>query len=93
MTITEKTVAFAPTASFRAMGEEGVILMTDTGQLYSTNDSGTAFLQKIAAGETVREAVDALLEEFEVEEAELVADLGELVAFLEAEGVVTTRDA
>ncbi|KAF0137007.1 MAG: hypothetical protein FD152_752 [Xanthobacteraceae bacterium] len=80
----------APTAAFRAMGDEGVILMTDSGQIYSTNPSGTAFIRQITVGRSVAEAVSAVLDEFDVREDVLLADLEELVAFLEAEGVVVT---
>lgn len=86
--IRAKSVTLAPNASFRAMGEEGVILMTDSGQMYSTNASGTAFVSRISQGLSVAEAVAAVLAEFDVDEDVLLADLGELVAFLEAEGVV-----
>lgn len=93
MDITRKRVALVKAASFRAMGEEGVILMTDTGQLYSTNESGTAFMKRIVAGHSVRAAVDGLLDEFDVAEEDLLDDLSELVGYLESEGVVVTDDA
>lgn len=86
--IKTKSVKLAATASFRSMGEEGVILMTDSGQIYSTNPSGTAFIRQITVGRTVAQAVAAVLDEFDVQENVLLADLTELVAFLEAEGVV-----
>lgn len=88
--IRTKSVKLAPTAAFRAMGDEGVILMTDSGQIYSTNPSGTAFIRQITVGRTVAEAVSAVLDEYDVQEDVLLADLEELVAFLEAEGVVVT---
>lgn len=71
-------------------GDEGVILMTDSGQIYSTNPSGTAFIRQITVGRTVAEAVSAVLDEYDVQEDVLLADLEELIAFLEAEGVVVT---
>ena len=70
------------------MGEEGVILLTDSGQIYSTNASGTAFISRISRGQSVTEAVAGLLDEFDVTEDALLADLADLVTFLEAEGVV-----
>ncbi len=74
------------------MGEEGVILMTDSGQIYSTNASGTAFISRIIGGSSVAEAVSQMLDAFDVTEEVLLADLGDLVAFLEAEGVVVASD-
>lgn len=88
--IRTKSVKLAPTAAFRAMGDEGVILMTDSGQIYSTNPSGTAFIRQITVGRSVADAVNAVLDEFDVGEDVLLADLEELVTFLEAEGVVVT---
>lgn len=88
--IRTKYIKLVPTAAFRAMGDEGVILMTDSGQIYSTNPSGTAFIRQITVGRSVADAVNALLDEFDVGEDVLLADLEELVTFLEAEGVVVT---
>jgi hypothetical protein len=75
------------------MGEEGVILRTDSGQIFSTNPSGTAFIRQITVGRSVAQAVAAMLNEFDVEEDVLLADLAELVGFLEQEGVVVVAAA
>lgn len=83
----------SPLAAFRSMGEEGVILRTDTGQIYSTNPSGTAFIRQIVVGRTVAQAVTAVIDEFDVEEEVLLADIAELVGYLEQEGVVVVASA
>lgn len=70
------------------MGEEGVILRTDDGQLFSTNSTGTAFFQKLSENATAAHAITSMLDVFDVEEDVLVTDLCEMVSALEAEGVV-----
>ncbi len=70
-----------------------MILRTDSGQIFSTNPSGTAFIRQITVGRSVAQAVAAMLNEFDVEEDVLLADLAELVGFLEQEGVVVVAAA
>lgn len=88
MKFSETTFAFSPSASFRDLGEEGVILMAESGQLYSTNESGTAFMNGIKKGHTFDQAVEGVLHEFDVEKAVLEKDLSELVEYLLAENVL-----
>ena len=45
MKFDDKIFELNSNASFREMGEEGIILITDSGQLYSTNETGTAFMK------------------------------------------------
>lgn len=75
------------------MGEEGVILRTDTGQLYSTNATGTAFFEEIARGGNANDAIAALVDLFDVTSEVLAKDLAEMVVELEAEGVLVVEDA
>ncbi len=89
----EAIVSLTKHASFREIGEEGVILMTDSGQLYSTNASGTAFMRRLGDDQTVGAILDAILEEFDVEREVLTRDIADLVAFLAEEGVVSVADA
>jgi hypothetical protein len=46
--IQETTVlALSPVASFQSLGDSAVILMTDSGQLYTCNQTTESFLKKI----------------------------------------------
>ncbi|MEO1703600.1 MAG: PqqD family protein [Pseudomonadota bacterium] len=88
-----KKITIAQNASFRAMGDEGVILRTDTGQLYSTNATGTDFFEHISNGASTNDAVAALVDIYDVTADVLVKDLAEMVVELEAEGVLVVEDA
>jgi len=92
MTSTDNIVTLAAHASFRAIGEEGIILMTDSGQLYSTNASGTAFMKRVGDGATVGAILAELEGEFDVEADVLKADICELIDYLSEEGVVQIDD-
>ena len=75
------------------MGDEGVILRTDNGQLYSTNSTGTDFFEQILKGASTSDAITALVDIYEVSADVLAKDLAEMVVELEAEGVLVVEDA
>jgi hypothetical protein len=79
-------------ASFRELGEEGIILMTDSGQLYSTNETGTAFMNYLGNDMSFREIVEKLSNEFDVTIDLLTQDLTELAEHLCAESVLRISD-
>ncbi|MEL6201806.1 MAG: PqqD family protein [Pseudomonadota bacterium] len=93
MDITKKKILIAQNASFRAMGDEGVILRTDNGQLYSTNSTGTDFFEQILKGASTSDAITALVDIYDVSADVLAKDLAEMVVELEAEGVLVVEDA
>jgi hypothetical protein len=89
--LSEATViAMAPEATFQPLGEgEGaVVLMTDSGQLYTCNDTTVALLQAVDGTRNFGAIVDRLLDEFDVERATLLADLSGLVEELQREGII-----
>ncbi len=75
------------------MGDEGVILRTDNGQLYSTNSTGTDFFEQILKGASTSDAITALVDIYDVSADVLAKDLAEMVVELEAEGVLVVEDA
>lgn len=75
-------------ASFRSMGDCGVILMTDSGQLYSCNSTAEAFLRRMDGDRTVAAIAREIGDEFDVESKVLLADLEDLISYLISEGVV-----
>lgn len=77
-------------ASFRSLDDCGVILMTDSGQLYSCNDTAEAFLRRMDGDRTVAAIAGEIGEEFDVEPNVLLADLEDLISYLTSEGVVIT---
>jgi Coenzyme PQQ synthesis protein D (PqqD) len=83
----------SPSASFRDLGEEGIVLMANTGQLYSTNHSGSLFIQSLQNGNKWEQAFENIMAEYDVERHILENDLEELVTYLISESVlIPTED-
>jgi hypothetical protein len=77
---------------FRDVDGEAVILNLDTEIYFGLNDSGTSMWLALTESGSVGEAIQRLLREFEVDEADLRADVAELVAKLQAKGLVEVRN-
>lgn len=75
-------------ASFRSLGDSGVILMIDSGQLYSCNSTAEAFLRRMDGDRTAAAIASEISEEFDVEPNVFLADLEETISYLISEGVV-----
>ena len=87
--ITEATVfALSPVASFQSLGDDAVILMVDSGQLYSCNRVTETFLKAVDGFRSMREIIDAVLPQFEVDRETLRGDLLALASDLSTEGIV-----
>ena len=88
MKFDDKIFKLNSNASFRELGEEGIILMTDSGQLYSTNETGTAFINHLGNGMRFQEIIEQLSKEFDVASDILTQDLTELAEHLFAEDIL-----
>ena len=66
----------------RELDGEAVILHLGDESYYGLNESGTRMWQLLTSGDSIEAAFRSLLEEFEVGEETLRADLCELVASL-----------
>jgi hypothetical protein len=89
--IDDQTVlALSPVASFQALGEnEGaVVLMTDSGQLYTCNDTAVALLKAVDGARPLGSIAELMLAEFEVSREILQADLVKVAGELKAERIV-----
>jgi len=86
----DEVFALSPVASFQSVGDGAVVLLADSGQLYSCNDTSEAFLRRIDGRRSLSEIVDLLAEEYEVERGVLQADLTELAESLHQEGVIVS---
>lgn len=90
--IAETTIlTLAPTASFQSLGDSAVILRSDSGQLYTCNETTEAFLRLVDGKNTIGAIVDSVLGEFEIDRNTLSHDLLAVAADLVAEGIVTPR--
>jgi len=86
--IADSILSLAKQASFRSMGESGVILMTDTGQLYSCNETAEVFINQLDGKRATTSILDNICEEFEVEPSELLEDMEKLISYLLSVGVL-----
>jgi Coenzyme PQQ synthesis protein D (PqqD) len=86
-------ISLTPTATFQTLAEDegAVVLMVDSGQLYTCNDTVAALLQAVDGNRRFGEIVDQLLDEFDVERNVLLSDLTGLVEELSREGIVSVE--
>jgi len=69
-------------------GEGGVVLKIGSGELFTCNDTTAALLRCAAEGLDFDASIAKMLETFEVDAAELRADMEEMAAELAREGIV-----
>jgi len=86
----DEVFALSPVASFQSVGDGAVVLLADSGQLYSCNDTSEAFLRHVDGKRSLSEIVDLMAQEYEVERDVLEADLAELAESLKQEGVIVS---
>jgi hypothetical protein len=86
----DEVFAISPVASFQSVGDGAVVLLADSGQLYSCNDTSEAFLRHVDGKRSLGEIVELLAEEYEVERDVLEADFAELAESLKQEGVIVS---
>ncbi|MDX2161781.1 MAG: PqqD family protein [bacterium] len=72
-------------------GEEAVLLHLETEKYYSLNGTAVDMWRALAAAETLEGAVDSLLTTYDVERAQLEADLNGLVSALQEAGMITVE--
>jgi pyrroloquinoline quinone biosynthesis protein D len=90
--INDTTVfSLAPNASFQQLGEGAVILMTDSGQLYTCNETTEAFLRMIDGQRNFGAILDQLVAEFSVDRETLAQDFLPIAGELRSEGIVEAR--
>ena len=72
-------VRVAPDVLFRLVGEEGVLLNLNTELYLGLNTVGTRMWSVLSSASSIEAAYDELLREYEVEPAQLRADLEEFI--------------
>jgi hypothetical protein len=85
----------APNVTFRSLGEgEGTVVVdTTTGELYTCNQTGAAFLETIDGQRTFEAIVDALHLKFDVDRAVLRADISDMASQMLAKGLLMASDS
>jgi hypothetical protein len=72
-------VRVAPDVLFRLLGEEAVLVNLNTGRYLGLNLMGTRMWSVLTSATSIQEAYEELLQEYEVEPAQLRADVGEFI--------------
>ncbi|MDX6806953.1 PqqD family protein [Terrihabitans rhizophilus] len=75
-------------ASFQKLGDGAVVLMADSGQLYTGNETTEAFLAAVDGKRTIGEIADRMMSEFDVQRDVLARDLIDLAGDLASEQIV-----
>jgi len=75
---------------FRILGDEAVILNLASGVYFGLDSVGTRMWQLISEHGSTDKVVEAMLEEYEVEEGKLRDDLEKLMQQLSEKGLVKT---
>jgi PqqD family protein of HPr-rel-A system len=82
MITVQSTVSLAPGLTAAHLGDEAVLLDTNSGRYYGLNELGARIFELAKTSTSVRQIMDALLQEYKVEaerlEADLLAFLGEM---------------
>jgi pyrroloquinoline quinone biosynthesis protein D len=80
-------------ASFQSLGEGAVVLLIESGQLYTCNEATEAFLKLVDGSRSFDAIIHALLEEFDVERATAAHDFLEIAEQLRSEGIIEIKQA
>ena len=92
MEIERATVlTFVSEASFQSVGDGGVVLLADSGQLYSCNETTEAFLRNVDGKRSFEEIVAVFCDEFEIDEVTANSDLANLARNLIDEGILQSQ--
>jgi len=73
---------------YNRVGDQGVLVHMRTNQIYELNRTGARFWELLSAGHDTAEIKDLMLQEFDVTEPDLVAEIGAMLASLENEGLI-----
>jgi len=84
-------LSISDNASFQSLGEGAVVLLIDSGQLYTCNEATEAFLKLIDGTRPFETIVDALLREFDIERATATGDFLAIAEQLRSEGIVEIK--
>lgn len=91
--ITPETILTLPkVANVQSVADGAVILLTDSGQLFTGNGTTDAILHHIDGRRTVTDLAAALQEEFDVSLDTAIADVIEITGMLVTEGVLRPLD-
>ncbi len=88
--MTNDTSVFRPRRDvrFRVVGDEAVIVRQEEAEVIALNEVGASVLALLDSRRSVRDVLDALLEQYEVDRESLASDLVRFLSELRDAGVV-----
>lgn len=88
----EKRAAIPDSVMFRELEGESVLLNIDTETYFGLDDVGTRFWIVLKDSDSIQDAYEILLDEYEVDPDSLREDLEELLAQLVEKGLLVLHD-
>ena len=85
----DQTVTVSPDVMAQEVNGETVLLDLQSELYFGLNDVGTRTWQLLCQGQSIRQVLANLLDEFEVDETTAVADISQLVTDMEDQGIIT----
>ncbi len=82
--------ALADGVSFETVSDGSVVLVFRSGQLYSCNETSTAFLVELDGKRGLDQVAEAMAEKFDAAPEEIRADLDDIAAEMLAEGIIVS---
>lgn len=86
----DTTVRLPDHALVLEVDDEAVVLNTNSETYFQVNDVGALLLRHMGDGSTVRELVDVVVGEYDVDRPTVANDLAELLDDLRARGLITS---
>ncbi len=88
--MTSDTAVFRPRRDvrFRVVGDEAVIVRQEDAEVIALNEVGASVLALLDSRRSVREILDALLEQYDVDRESLSSDLRRFLGELRDAGIV-----
>ncbi len=88
MQIVDRPLAVTDSVVYAELDGEAVLLNVETGIYFGLNGIATEIWKQLQQGASMNEIVERLLDEYEVEPAQLRADVDEFLTALTARGLV-----
>ncbi|MCI2285440.1 PqqD family protein [Colwellia sp. MSW7] len=86
--MSEVSYQLAENVLFQKVADETVILEPNTGEYFTLNAIGTFMVELFQAGHTQTEVINAVLEKYQAEQAEVTQDINELVTQMLKQGLL-----
>ena len=92
MQILDRTLMVSDSVVYAELDDEAVLLNVDTGIYFGLNGIATDIWRSLEQGASLNEIVELLLNEYEVEPAQLHADVSDFLTALAARGLLRAAE-